>query len=904
MRPVKQKKRTFASERNKAAANEVDKLIQVGSIHEVLYPDWLANVVMILLLGMSSSASWMHFQDIIKSKCTKEIKRKPHSSPTWGYIVTKFGLKNVGATYQRLVNKMFKQKIRCNVEVYMDDMLVKSAKAHNHVADLEETFQVLRKYQMKLNSIKCAFGISSGKFLGFMVSQRGIEANPEKIQAILTMHSPQNIKEIQTLMGRITTTEETTFNQLKGYLTSPPLLSRTQDGEDPFLYLAASPHGVSAVLIIEEQEMQLPVYYTSRALQGAKLRYPRAEKIAFAMVIAARRLWPYFQAHFIKVLTDQPLRRILHCPETSGRLIQWSIELGEFDIEYKPRIAIKVQMLADFLTEYTYPEPEELLKEEPKPWVLQVDGSTTREASRAGLILTSPKGQCLSYALRFEFKATNNESEYEVLVVGLELAKAVGANHVLAKSDSQLVVGQVLGEYTVKEEVMQKYLDKVKTQVTKLQSFKIVRIPREESIEANYLAKLATAKEDVIPRNTPVRYLGLPSIFAPDVQVQAIDYSNSWTCPIVDYITNGRLPDDKVKARQLKIRAAKYLMMGDVLYRRSFSLPYLRCLTTTESERAMEEVHQGVCGDHQGGRMLAYKLLSLGYYWPSMQKDCNSMVKKCEKCQRFANIIHGSPTVLTPMKGLWPFAQWGVDLIGPLPMAAGQVQHAIIAVDYFTKWVEAKALATITAKFKAYCRSKGIHVHYASKAHPKANGQVEVTNQTIEKGIKERLREAKRAWPDELYNVLWAYRTTPRIATGETPYSLSFGAEAVVPIEIELLNYRTASTDHQENQEDLKAKLDLLEEIRETTMAKIAVYQQRMVKYHEAQVRPRDFRTSDLVLRKVDLTGKKVGKLGPNWEGPYQVLHHVKAGTYRLATLRGKELPNSWNTEHLKKYYK
>ncbi|KAG5544400.1 hypothetical protein RHGRI_016977 [Rhododendron griersonianum] len=302
------------------------------------------------------------------------------------------------------------------------------------------------------------------------------------------------------------------------------------------------------------------------------------------MVIAARRLRPYFQAHSIKVLTDQPLRRILHCPETSGRLIQWSIELGEFDIEYKPRIAIKAQVLADFLAEYTYPEPEELPKEEPKPWILQVDGSTTREESGAGLVLTSPK------------------------------AKAVGANHVLAKSDSQLVVGQVLGEYAMKEEVMQKYLDKVKAQVAKLQSFSIVRIPREENIEADYLSKLATAREGAIPPNAPLRYLELPCIFAMNVQVQAVDYSNSWIGPITDYIQNGTLPYDNVKARQLKIRAAKYLIMGDVPYRRSFSLPYLRCLIPPESTRAMEEVHQGICGDHQGGRMLSYKLLRLGYY--------------------------------------------------------------------------------------------------------------------------------------------------------------------------------------------------------------------------------------------------------------------------------------------------
>ncbi|KAF7132907.1 hypothetical protein RHSIM_Rhsim09G0074100 [Rhododendron simsii] len=294
------------------------------------------------------------------------------------------------------------------------------------------------------------------------------------------------------------------------------------------------------------------------------------------MVMAARRLRPYFQAHPIKVLTDQPLRRILHSPETSGRLIQWSIELGEFDIEYKPRVAIKAQVLADFLVEYTYLELEELPKEKATPWVLQVDGSTTKDASGAGLILTSPKGQRLSYALRFEFKTTNNEAEYEALVVGLELTRAVEASHVLAKSDSQLVVGQILGEYTIKEEVMQKYANKVKAQIAKLQSFNIVRIPREENSDADYLAKLAMAKEDAIPRNTPVRYLELPSIASTIIQVQAINYSDSWTGPIVDYITNGTLPEDKIKARQLKIRAAKYLMMGDVLYRRSFSLPYLR----------------------------------------------------------------------------------------------------------------------------------------------------------------------------------------------------------------------------------------------------------------------------------------------------------------------------------------
>ena len=116
-----------------------------------------------------------------------------------------FGLKNVGATYQRLVNQMFEKQIGRNMEVYVDDMLVKSKEEEDHLDDLRETFNTLRRYNMKLNPSKCAFGVSSGKFLGFMVSQRGIEANTEKVKAILEISSPRTVKEMQSLTGRIAT---------------------------------------------------------------------------------------------------------------------------------------------------------------------------------------------------------------------------------------------------------------------------------------------------------------------------------------------------------------------------------------------------------------------------------------------------------------------------------------------------------------------------------------------------------------------------------------------------------------------------------------------------------------------------------------------------------------------------
>ena len=230
------------------------------------------------------------------------------------YKVMPFGLKNDGTTYQRLMNKMFAHQIGRNVQVYVDDILVKSLREDDHLGDLRETFDTLRSYNMKLNPNKCAFGVMAGKFLGFMVSQRGIEVNPEKIHAIMELEPPRTVKEVQSLNGKIAAlnrfvsratdkclpffrtlrksfewTDEcqTTFNNLKAYLSSPPLLNPSKIGEELYLYLAVSQAAVSAALVREEDRSQRPVYFTSRALRGAEERYPQMEKLAFTLIIAA-----------------------------------------------------------------------------------------------------------------------------------------------------------------------------------------------------------------------------------------------------------------------------------------------------------------------------------------------------------------------------------------------------------------------------------------------------------------------------------------------------------------------------------------------------------------------------------------------------------------------------------------
>ena len=373
------------------------------------------------------------------------------------------------------------------MEVYIDDMLVKSTTTELHIAHLSEAFQILRNYNMKLNPAKCAFGVSAGKFLGFIVNHRGIKANPDKIKAVLDMPSPSGIKEVQRLKGRIAalsrfvsrgsdkcqpffqvlkkafqwdTKCEEAFSALKTYLSSPPILVSPIDEELLTLNLAVSDFATSAVLVRDKERVQHPVYYCSRALRGAEETYPRMEKLILALVTLARKLCPYFQAHTIEVPTEFPMKQVLHKPETSGRLMKWAIELSEFDIRYKPKTAIKGQVLAEFVMEFTSTEPVKNAQTvtDLSIWKLSVDGAANAQGSGAGLILTSPEGIDIEYALRFGFHTCNNVSEYEAVIEDLNLAHSLEVDRLEICNDSQLVVRQIEDTYEAKSGRMILYL--------------------------------------------------------------------------------------------------------------------------------------------------------------------------------------------------------------------------------------------------------------------------------------------------------------------------------------------------------------------------------------------------------------------------------------------------------------
>ena len=276
-----------------------------------------------------------------------------------------------------------------NIEIYIDDMVVKSEMVSEHLGDLRTIFEILRKYKLHLNASKCSFGVGSDKFLGYMVTHKGIEVNSYQIKAINNLRSPRNPKEVQKLTGMAAAlnrfisrsadrcrpffllinkwkgfewTEECaiTFQQLKDYLAPSPIMSSPEPDEVFFAYIAVVPYAVSLVLIRVDCDVQQPIYYMSKSLHEADVRYLPLEKAILVVVFGTRKLPHYFQAHTVVVLTQLSLKTILRSTDYTGRVAKWGTILGAFDIKYMPRTSIKGQVLADLVAKFTEPPIEEL----------------------------------------------------------------------------------------------------------------------------------------------------------------------------------------------------------------------------------------------------------------------------------------------------------------------------------------------------------------------------------------------------------------------------------------------------------------------------------------------------------------------------------------------------------------
>ncbi|XP_019197405.1 PREDICTED: uncharacterized protein LOC109191268 [Ipomoea nil] len=833
-KPVQQRKRYLSAERREFVRTEVNTLLEIGHVREVLYPKWLANVVLgpkpptwricvdytdlnkacpmdpfplpniDQLVDETAGCALMSFLDAFRGyhqifMHEDDEEKTAFTTPegVFCYRVMAFGLKNSGATYTRMVAKVFKQVLGHNMEAYVDDMIVKSAEADTHVSDLDEVFSIMQRYDLRLNPKKCTFGVHGGKFLGYMVSKRGIEPNPDKVRAILDMEPPRSLREVQRLNGKLAALGrfllrsaekslpffavlkkssgfewslecQKAFDDLKAYMMSLLPLAKPVRGETLYLYLGISQAAISSVLVRDDAGVQRPIYSTSRALRGAKLRYFPTEKAIFAVDVTAKKLNHYFQAHPIQVLTNQPLESVLRASGSASRLVRWSMRLSQYNIQFKPRPAIKGQALADFIVECTAREAtEQARSEEEEWWTLSTDGSSSAKGCGGGVVLVTPEGFRAYYALCFHFKLSNNEAEYEALLGGLRLALSMRAEKLNIRCDSRLVVGQVTGEFEANEDRMRRYRDVVLQLLGQLAHHEVLQVPREQNIDADMLSKLGQGTPEHVSKIARVEDLARSSLEAyPVLPVQV--RSACWLDHLKVYKELGALPPDEADAKLVQRRAPTYLLIGDTLYKRSYNGTLLRCLYPEEVRAVMEEIHEGTCSAHQGAYTMARKAILQGYFWPRMAKECADYARSYPTCQQF-QVGPGRPaTNYTPISSVIPFSRWGVDLVGALPMGSGKRKYLIVvAVDYFTKWVEAEPLASITSarckqfiyknilfrfgvpmqiitdnrrqfeskEFSEFCAQWRITHTRVAVSYPQANGQVENVNRTIVDGL-------------------------------------------------------------------------------------------------------------------------------------------------------------------------
>ncbi|KAJ1685137.1 hypothetical protein LUZ63_016527 [Rhynchospora breviuscula] len=883
-KPVHQKKRKFGSERKAIVEAEVQKLLEADFIREVKCPTWLANPVVVpkpdnkwricidftdlnkacpkdpfplpsIDALVDSTADFTHLSIIDANAGYHQIKMRPEDEEKTSFLtergiycykVIPFGLKNAGAEYQRMVNKLFQEELGKIMEAYIDDMVVKSCSGKDHVEHLDKVFAKMKAVGMRLNPKKSFFCLGSGKFLGFIVSQRGIEIHPSKCRAIMEMEAPKTVKGVQELTGRIaalsrfisksgevclpffqtirknkkfqwTAECQQTFEKINEYLATPPIISRPVSGEVLYLYVAASDTAVSAVLMRIEEGKQKPVYFVSRVLRDAEVRYPPVEKAAFAVMTASRKLRPYFQTHPIKVT------------------------------------AYKGQVLADFLVESTARPPVTL---EEAAWEVFVDGASSERGSGVGVEIKGPKGEKFHYAVHLTFEVSNNVAEYETLLVGMRLIEAIGAKKVCFYMDSQLVVNQIKGEYATMNERLALYLEKVKAVMATFEDISVEYVPRTQNETADALSKLA--KESDLDREKPIVMLEVPqpSIDVVAIGIYIIDAGTEW-------------------------------------------------------------------------------IVRAGFYWPSLRKDVEEYVRRCEKCQFHSRIPRQPPHPKQSISSPWPFDMWGIDLLGPFPQGQGNVKFLVVAVEYFTKWIEAKPLATITsqkvvdfvrhqivyryglphtiisdngtqftgAPFQDFCKGLGIRSYTSSVSHPQSNSLAEVSNRTILEGLKKKIEGSKNTWTEYLDEILWAYRTTPRTATRRSPFGMVYGMEAVTPMKIVHPSLRTATYNWKKNGIRREEELDTIFELRDKARTKLEEYQRKMRKNFDRKIAPKHFQPGDWMLRKVEATGKQVGKLDPAWEGPFEVVKSIGGKAYHLKDMKGKRIPNAWNAANLRKFY-
>jgi ribonuclease HI len=504
-----------------------------------------------------------------------------------------------------------------------------------------------------------------GEFLRCLVSTKGIEANPNNLEAILRMEPPKSRKATQRLIGRLESlnrfilrsaerilpffevmksakvfqwgpTQQKAFEELKQYLIELTTLTLSLSGAPFLLYVASSHAAISATLVQEKQDgqakKQVPVYFVSEVLSPSKGNYTELEKVLYVVLMASRKLRYNFQSYHIIVPSSQPLKDIIRNREATGRVRKWALELNEFTIDYVHRSSIQSQALANFIADWTPGAQDEERTKDNEAWTVFCDGSWGTFGAGATAILISPSKIRTCYAARLEINCTNNIAEYEALLLGLRKLKAMGIRRVVLKSDSQVIIGHIDKSSKARDLKLEKYLDTVQRMEASFEDFSAKNIPRGENEHADLLAKSA-AQGLPLPSEVFFETIKAPSVELMERAVLTIlpVHSEDWRTENVSFLQGNYPSNDEVYIKIMQARTRPYMIIEGDLCKQGVCSPLLKYLSRAEGQELMKEIHAGVCGAHIGSRPLLGKVFRQGFYWPKAASDAADLVQKCEK---------------------------------------------------------------------------------------------------------------------------------------------------------------------------------------------------------------------------------------------------------------------------------
>ncbi|KAG5536715.1 hypothetical protein RHGRI_024220 [Rhododendron griersonianum] len=743
------------------------------------------------------------------------------------------------------------------------------------------------------------------------------------------------------------------FEFLKQSLAKPPVLMPPIFGKPLKLYISTGHQSIGSLLAQDnEKGHEQAIYYLSRRLNECEIKYKPIEKLCLALYFSAIKLRYYMLPSTVHVIAQTDIiKYILTRPILRGKQGKWLLALIEYCLEYVPQKAVKGQALADFLADHPNVLMEkdefEIHMVEIKPWKLSFDGSKTDRGVGAGIVLISPKGELLQFSFQLDESRimSNNQAEYEALIIGLEIAKELNIRHLNVIGDSQLVIRQVMGEYKCNHPLLELQLHKVKILMSYFDDIQLEHVYRLENGEANEMAQIASGVK--IPDGQNEKLIRVQKRFLPffierdrgDLEIMEINLIDDWRVPIKGFLEN---PNEKTD-RSIKQRAINYIIMGSDLFRKSSDGVLLLCIAKPQIMTVMGEVHEGTCGSHQSGEKMKWLIRRYGYYWPTLRKDCITYAKGCKKCEQHGPIQRSPGFPLQSIVKPWPFRGWAIDMIGEIvPHSSSQHEYIMVATDYFTKWTEAIPLKSVAQKqvidfleeyifcrfgipetitvdqasvfngqeVMAYAKSFGVKILNSSPYYAQANGQVESTNKIIKNTLSKMIVDNPREWHELLPKVLWAYRTSKRDSTKTTPYELVYGQAAVLPVEINITSHRVASHYDPNNvdfEESIYGELDGLEESIIDALNNIQAQKKKMERIYNKRVHEKSFAEGDLVWKAILPLDKKkkrtFGKWSPNWEGPFRVLRVLRGGAYHLESILGISHERTINGKYLKGYF-